>query len=99
MDPGRACKTEPEYPHFYSEQLVFLMMRVTQGNLLEAPVEALVNTVNTVEIMGKGIALMFKEAFPLNFRDYEHACKSHEIVVGKMFGETRGQHTYCSNFG
>ena len=40
------------------------MMIFTQGNLLEAPAEALVNTVNTVGVMGKGIALMFKEAFP-----------------------------------
>ena len=43
------------------------MMKFIQGNLLEAPVEALVNTVNTVGVMGKGIALMFKEAFPGNF--------------------------------
>jgi O-acetyl-ADP-ribose deacetylase (regulator of RNase III) len=67
------------------------MMQFTQGNLLEAPVEALVNTVNTVGIMGKGIALMFKEAFPSNFRDYEHACKSDEIVVGKMFVTETGR--------
>jgi len=66
------------------------MMRFTQGNLLDAPVEALVNTVNTVGVMGKGIALMFKEAFPANFLAYEDACKSHEITVGKMFvTETR----------
>ncbi|MEG8265762.1 hypothetical protein MKR65_07335 [Acinetobacter baumannii] len=40
------------------------MIRYTTGNLLDAPVEALVNTVNTVGVMGKGIALMFKERFP-----------------------------------
>lgn len=67
------------------------MMRFTEGNLLEAPVEALVNTVNTVGIMGKGIALMFKEAFPRNFRAYEDACKRNEIVVGKMFVTETGQ--------
>ncbi len=44
------------------------MITFLQGNLLEAPVDALVNTVNTVGVMGKGIALMFKEAFPENFR-------------------------------
>jgi len=43
------------------------MIEYTNGNLLEADVEALVNTVNTVGVMGKGIALMFKEAFPENF--------------------------------
>jgi O-acetyl-ADP-ribose deacetylase (regulator of RNase III) len=49
------------------------MMKFLQGNLLDAPTEALVNTVNTVGVMGKGIALMFKEAFPANFREYEEA--------------------------
>ena len=44
------------------------MVKFTQGNLLDAPTEALVNTVNTVGVMGKGIALMFKEAFPANFQ-------------------------------
>jgi len=61
------------------------MTRFTQGNLLEAPVEALVNTVNTVGVMGKGIALMFKEAFPANFRAYEDACKHHKVKIGHMF--------------
>ena len=61
------------------------MIRYTQGNLLDAEAEALVNTVNTVGIMGKGIALMFKEAFPENFRSYAAACKAGEVQVGKMF--------------
>jgi O-acetyl-ADP-ribose deacetylase (regulator of RNase III) len=67
------------------------MMRFTEGNLLDAKVEALVNTVNTIGVMGKGIALMFKEAFPSNFREYEHACKDHDIVVGKMFVTETGK--------
>jgi O-acetyl-ADP-ribose deacetylase (regulator of RNase III) len=61
------------------------MIRFTQGNLLEADVEALVNTINTVGVMGKGVALMFKEAFPENFKAYEVACRRKEIRVGKMF--------------
>ncbi len=61
------------------------MIKFTQGNLLEAPTEALVNTVNTVGVMGKGIALMFKEAFPGNFRAYEEACKHKDVKVGHMF--------------
>jgi O-acetyl-ADP-ribose deacetylase (regulator of RNase III) len=61
------------------------MMKFLQGNLLDAPTQALVNTVNTVGVMGKGIALMFKEAFPVNFRAYEEAAKRNEIQVGKMF--------------
>jgi len=61
------------------------MIRFTQGNLLEADVEALVNTVNTVGIMGKGIALMFKEKFPENYRAYAAACKRDEVRVGRIF--------------
>ena len=62
-----------------------MTMKFLQGNLLDAPAEALVNTVNTVGVMGKGIALMFKEAFPANFRAYEDACKKKEVQVGHMF--------------
>ncbi len=67
--------------------MVFLktMIRYTQGNLLDAPAEAVVNTVNTVGVMGKGIALMFREAFPENYKAYEAACKRGEVVIGKMF--------------
>ena len=67
------------------------MISFTQGNLLEADVEAVVNTVNTVGVMGKGIALMFKEAFPRNFREYEAACKRKEVVVGRMFVTETGE--------
>jgi O-acetyl-ADP-ribose deacetylase (regulator of RNase III) len=61
------------------------MIEFTQGNLLESDAEALVNTVNTVGVMGKGVALMFKEAFPENFHAYESACKRNEVRVGRMF--------------
>jgi O-acetyl-ADP-ribose deacetylase (regulator of RNase III) len=61
------------------------MLKFLQGNLFDAPAEALVNTVNTVGVMGKGIALMFKEAFPENFRAYGEAVKRHEVQVGRMF--------------
>ena len=61
------------------------MMRFTTGNLLESSADSVVNTVNTVGIMGKGIALMFKEAFPVNFREYEAACKRGDVRTGKMF--------------
>ncbi len=60
------------------------MIRYAQGNLLEAPAEALVNTVNEVGVMGKGIALMFREAFPENARVYEQACKRGEVQVGHV---------------
>jgi O-acetyl-ADP-ribose deacetylase (regulator of RNase III) len=61
------------------------MIRFLQGNLLEAPAEAIVNTVNTVGVMGKGLALMFKQAFPQNFMRYAQACKHKEVRAGQMF--------------
>lgn len=61
------------------------MITFTQGNLLEARVEVLVNTVNTVGVMGKGIALMFKERFAENFRLYATACKAGKVQTGRMF--------------
>lgn len=61
------------------------MLHYTQGNLLAADVDAIVNTVNTVGVMGKGIALMFKERYAANNQAYEAACKTGEVRVGKMF--------------
>ena len=61
------------------------MIIETRGNLLEAEAEALVNTVNTVGVMGKGIALQFSRAFPDNLTAYEKACKAKELCPGKMF--------------
>ncbi len=61
------------------------MIRFVQGDLLEAPEEAIVNAVNTVGVMGKGLALLFKQRFPENFRDYAAACKSDAVRVGSMF--------------
>jgi O-acetyl-ADP-ribose deacetylase (regulator of RNase III) len=71
--------------------MVRLMITFNTGNLLESNVEALVNTVNTVGVMGKGIALMFKETFPENLASYEAACKRKEITIGRMF-VTRRDH-------
>jgi O-acetyl-ADP-ribose deacetylase (regulator of RNase III) len=61
------------------------MIEIAKGNILEADAEALVNTVNCVGFMGKGIALQFKQAFPANFKAYEAACQSGEVVPGRMF--------------
>ena len=60
------------------------MISFTKGNLLDTDVEALVNTVNEVGVMGKGIALMFKEAYPKNFKEYAKACKKGEVEVGRV---------------
>ena len=61
------------------------MIEITRGNILEADAEALVNTVNCVGFMGKGIALQFKKAFPENFKAYERACRAEEVHPGRMF--------------
>jgi len=61
------------------------MIRFTTGDILAADVEALVNTVNCVGIMGRGIALQFKNAFPDNFEAYVRACKREEVQPGRMF--------------
>jgi O-acetyl-ADP-ribose deacetylase (regulator of RNase III) len=68
----------------YQLQLYSLKMLFTKGNLVEAPVDALVNAVNTVGVMGKGIALQFKTKFPQNFKVYQKACKAGELTVGKL---------------
>jgi O-acetyl-ADP-ribose deacetylase (regulator of RNase III) len=61
------------------------MIELKQGNLLEANAEALVNTVNCVGVMGKGIALQFKQAFPDNFQEYKRACDTQKVQPGQMF--------------
>lgn len=60
------------------------MIHYVKGNLLESSAQALVNTVNTVGIMGRGIALQFREAFPVNYRVYRNACQNKELSVGMM---------------
>jgi len=60
------------------------MIQFIEGNLLESKADAIVNTVNTVGVMGKGIALQFKNMFPANFREYEKACKDKTIGIGKL---------------
>ena len=60
------------------------MINLTRGNILEAETEALVNTVNCVGTMGKGIALQFKHRFPQNYKFYERACKDGDVRLGRM---------------
>ena len=61
------------------------MITYTSGDILNADVEALVNTVNCVGVMGRGIALQFKNMFPENFEAYAAACAREEVRPGKMF--------------
>lgn len=77
------------------------MIQYTSGNILHADVEALVNTVNCVGIMGRGIALQFKNAYPENFAAYARACKAEDVRPGRMFVYDTGALTnprYIVNF-
>ncbi len=69
------------------------MIKFTKGNILTSDADALVNTVNTVGVMGKGIALAFKKAYPLNYKLYKEACSNKEFAVGQMFTTNTGQIT------
>jgi len=60
------------------------MIELTKGNLLEARVDAQVNAVNCVGVMGAGIALQFKQAYPQMFHAYKMVCKAGEVKLGKM---------------
>ena len=63
-----------------------MSVQVVTGDLLKQDdVDAIVNTVNCVGVMGKGIALQFKNKWPKNFKLYEAACKAHQVRLGKMF--------------
>ncbi|MBF0423347.1 MAG: macro domain-containing protein [Magnetococcales bacterium] len=61
------------------------MIEFTNGDILADDAEAIVNTVNCVGVMGRGIALQFKKAYPENFKAYEFACQRKEVVPGRMF--------------
>lgn len=55
------------------------------GDILTANTQAIVNTVNCVGVMGKGLALQFKTQYPENFEAYAKACKANRVVPGKLF--------------
>ena len=77
------------------------MIEFKTGDLLAEDAEALVNTVNCVGYMGRGIALQFKKAWPENFRAYAAACRRQEVQPGRMFVFETGQITsprYIINF-
>lgn len=61
------------------------MIEYKTGNILTVDADAIVNTVNCVGVMGRGIALQFKKTFPDNFKVYAAACKRNEVMPGKMF--------------
>lgn len=76
------------------------VIRFLQGNLLDSDAEALVNTVNTQGVMGKGVALEFKKRFPDNYEFYRQACEQGQVQIGKMlvFPTQRFEPRYIINF-
>lgn len=79
-----------------------MAIKITHGDLLrQEDVDAIVNTVNCVGVMGKGIALQFKNKWPPNFAQYAAACKAKEVRPGKMFVHDSGglvKPNYIINF-
>ena len=77
------------------------MMEFKTGDIFKTDAEALVNSVNCVGVMGRGIALQFKNLYPANFKSYAAACKRDEVKPGQMFVFETGQITnprYIVNF-
>ena len=76
------------------------MIEHKTGDMFGEDVDALVNSVNCMGVMGRGIALQFKKRFPENFKDYAKACKRNEVTPGRMFVHETGQLSprYIVNF-
>lgn len=70
------------------------MIELTRGDIVRAETEALVNTVNCVGIMGRGIALQFRKAFPENYRAYRAICDRHQLLPGMVFVSDLGRLTF-----
>ena len=69
------------------------MIVAAHGDILQADAQALVNPVNCVGVMGRGLAAQFKRAYPANFRSYQAACKRHEVLPGQMLIVETGRAT------
>jgi O-acetyl-ADP-ribose deacetylase (regulator of RNase III) len=67
------------------------VIEISRGDILNADVEALINTVNCVGVMGRGLAAQFKRAYPKNFTAYQTACKRHEVQPGRTLIVETGQ--------
>lgn len=73
------------------------MITYVRGNLFESPAQVLVNTVNTVGVMGKGIALQFKRYFPEMFAEYRALCEAGTLAIGRLH-LYRTDHKWILNF-
>src|SRR5437773_477164 len=73
------------------------MITYVKGTLFESPAKTLVNTVNTVGVMGKGIAKRFKEIYPEMFSKYQHLCENKQLQIGKLW-LYKTEHKWILNF-
>lgn len=60
------------------------MIEYIEGDILDSPAQVIVNTVNTVGVMGKGLALSFKKRYPDMFESYKKVCEKHQLTIGKL---------------
>jgi O-acetyl-ADP-ribose deacetylase (regulator of RNase III) len=74
------------------------MIEWTKGDILESDCEAIINTVNCVGVMGKGLALLYKKRYPKMFLDYKRACNQGIIETGKMHFWRDGHDKIVINF-
>lgn len=75
------------------------MINYIRGNIFDSDAEALVNPVNCVGVMGRGLALEFKRKFPDNFAFYHEQCRLGEVVIGRMAVFDHGEKPkYIINF-
>jgi uncharacterized protein YwgA/O-acetyl-ADP-ribose deacetylase (regulator of RNase III) len=74
------------------------MIRVLIGDIFESEAQALVNTVNTVGVMGKGVALGFRKHFPEMYVDYVRRCERREVLLGRPYLYRRVVAPHIINF-
>lgn len=60
------------------------MIEYIEGDIFESPAQVIVNTVNTVGVMGKGLALSFKRRYPEIFEKYKKVCEKKQLTIGKL---------------
>lgn len=74
------------------------MISYLTGDIFDTDVQAIVNPVNTVGVMGKGLALAFKQKYPDNFKLYQTACKNNELKVGQLLITEHHSGKFIVNF-
>lgn len=68
------------------------MIEYIEGDIFDSPAQVIVNTVNTVGVMGKGLALSFKNRYPDMFEIYKKVCEKHQLTIGKLMLHQEADH-------